>query len=506
MGMEIPSQFKVSPLAMSKGAGESLAKALVITRREVRDSLRDWRIVTPILLLTLIFPWIMSLASKVAANFAVAYGVADNAAIIGQQLVPFSLLIVGFFPISFSLVIALETFVGERERNTLEPLLATPISDGELYLGKLLAAMLLPVAASYLGLIFHLIGLRWMTDYHMPAQAFLQVVLLTTMEALVMVAGAVVVSSHTTSVRAANLLASFIIVPIALFLQGEAVLLFWMRYDVIWLTILGLLIVDLALVRTGIRIFSREEILARQYDEITLSRLRRSFSRFWSSPPGQRPSPEPSPLTLGRLYRSHLPRLLRHYLSPLSVVLVVMAGGLLVGWAFAMRYPLSEIGGLEGFVNSDLGREWQDLGLLPGLSVWGIFIHNVRALLIAAFLGLISFGAAPLLLFLIPLGMVGFLLGQAASVGYSPFIALVAFVLPHGLVEIPAAWIATAFALKIGAAILAPPRGLSLGEGVLLAIVNFLKIFFLLVVPLLLLAAFLEARVTPLVALWLLGG
>lgn len=71
---------------------------------------------------------------------------------------------------------------------------------------------------------------------------------------------------------------------------------------------------------------------------------------------------------------------------------------------------------------------------------------------------------------------------------------------------IPAAWIATAFALKIGAAIMAPPPGLSLGEGFLLAIVNFLKIFFLLVVPLLLLAAFLEARVTPQVALWLLGG
>ncbi|MGB5934096.1 MAG: ABC transporter permease subunit, partial [Anaerolineae bacterium] len=166
--MEIPSRFRVSPLAMGKGASESLAKALVITRREAHDSLRDWRIVTPILLLTLIFPWIMSLASKVAANFAVAYGVADNAAIITQQLVPFSLLIVGFFPISFSLVIALETFVGERERNSLEPLLATPISDGELYLGKLLAAMLLPVAASYLGLVFHLIGLQWITNYHIP--------------------------------------------------------------------------------------------------------------------------------------------------------------------------------------------------------------------------------------------------------------------------------------------------------------------------------------------------
>jgi len=317
------------------------------------------------------------------------------------------------------------------------------------------------------------------------------------MEALVMVAGAVVVSSHTTSVRAANLLASFIVVPIALFLQGEAVLLFWMRYDVIWLTILGLLIVDLALVRTGIRIFNREEILARQYDEITLSGVRRSFSRFWSSPPGLTRQ-EPRPLTLRHLYRSHLPRLLRHHLSPLSVVLVVMTGGLLLGWAFALRYPLR--GSL------DLSRGWQDLGLLPGLSVWGIFTHNVRALLIAAFLGVISFGAAPLLLLLIPLGMVGFLLGQAATIGYGPFITVAAFVLPHGIVEIPAAWIATAFALKIGAAILAPPRGLSLGEGFLLAIVNFLKIFFLLVVPLLLLAAFLEARVTPQVTLWLLGG
>lgn len=504
--MEIPSRFKVSPLVMSKGAGESLARALVITKREVRDSLRDWRIVTPILLLTLIFPWIMSLASAVATNFAVAYGVADNAATIAQQLVPFSLLIVGFFPISFSLVIALETFVGERERNTLEPLLATPISDGELYLGKLLAAMFVPLAASYLGLVFHLIGLRWTTDYHISGQAFLQVVLLTTMEALVMVAGAVVVSSHTTSVRAANLLASFIIVPIALFLQGEAVLLFWMRYDVIWMMILGLLVVDVALVRTGIRIFNREEILARQYDELTLSGLRRSFRRFWSSPPGQISGQEPPSLTVGRLYRSHLPWLLRHYLSPLSVVLLVMAGGILVGWALAIRYPLSEMGGLQGLVDSDFGRGWKDLGLLPGLSVWGIFIHNVRALLLAAFLGVLTFGAAPLLLLLIPLGMVGFFLGQASSVGYSPFITLVAFVLPHGLVEIPAAWIATAFALKIGAAILAPPRGLSLGEGFLLAIVNYLKIFFLLVVPLLLLAAFLEARVTPQVALWLLGG
>ena len=47
--------------------------------------------------------------------------------------------------------------------------------------------------------------------------------LLITVEALVMVSGAVVVSSQTTSVRAANLLASFIIIPMALLMQAEAV-------------------------------------------------------------------------------------------------------------------------------------------------------------------------------------------------------------------------------------------------------------------------------------------
>ena len=41
----------------------TLANALVITRREVRDSFRDWRIIVPIFLLTLVFPFIANVAS-----------------------------------------------------------------------------------------------------------------------------------------------------------------------------------------------------------------------------------------------------------------------------------------------------------------------------------------------------------------------------------------------------------------------------------------------------------
>src|SRR4030065_391276 len=130
-----------------------LAGALTVTRRELRDTLRDWRIVVPIILLTLVFPVIMNFTAGAAQDFVRRYG----ADIIGERLIPFLLMIVGFFPISFSLVVALETFVGERERKSVEPLLSMPISDGELYLGKMLAALLLPLAASYLGISVYLL-------------------------------------------------------------------------------------------------------------------------------------------------------------------------------------------------------------------------------------------------------------------------------------------------------------------------------------------------------------
>ena len=118
----------------------TLSNALIITRREVRDSLRDWRIIAPIILLTFFFPFLAQAAASWIANFLAQYG----AEFIGEQFIPLLLMIVGFFPISISLVIALETFVGEKERLSLEPLLSTPLTNTELYIGKTLAAMIPP--------------------------------------------------------------------------------------------------------------------------------------------------------------------------------------------------------------------------------------------------------------------------------------------------------------------------------------------------------------------------
>ena len=114
-------------------------------------------------------------------------------------------------------MIALETFVGEKERRSLEPLLATPLTNTELYIGKTFAAMIPPLIASYGGMLVYLLSLLFGEFGWRPQPMLIvQIFVLITVQALVMVTGSVVVSSQATSTRAANLLASFVIIPMTL--------------------------------------------------------------------------------------------------------------------------------------------------------------------------------------------------------------------------------------------------------------------------------------------------
>src|SRR5688572_3344973 len=126
-----------------------------------------------------------------------------GAPVIGDRLIPFLLMVVGFFPISFSLIIALESFVGEKERHSLEPLLATPLTNTQLYIGKVLSSMLPPLAGSLLGVTVYLIGVYQNVQWSPEPMLLVQIILINLVQALVMVSAAVVVSSQTTSVRAA---------------------------------------------------------------------------------------------------------------------------------------------------------------------------------------------------------------------------------------------------------------------------------------------------------------
>ena len=250
-----------------------LQKALIITRREVRDQFRDWRIIAPILVLTLIFPGLMNFTAQQVINYVERF----DAGLIGDRLIPFLLMIVGFFPITVSLVIALESFVGEKERRSIEPLLCSPLTDFQLYLGKLLAVVVPPLVASYIGIMVYLVGVYRQVGWTPQPILLTQVVLLTSVQALLMVSGAVVISVQATTTRAANLLASFIIVPMAMLLVGESMAMFWANYNLLWWAIIGQLVITGLLVRTGIAYFNREDLLGREYDMLNIRKNLRVF-------------------------------------------------------------------------------------------------------------------------------------------------------------------------------------------------------------------------------------
>lgn len=67
--------------------------------------------------------------------------------LLSYQLAPFMLIV----PLAVATAIAADSLAGERERRTLEALLATPIRDEELFFGKVLAAALPAIAIGWLG-------------------------------------------------------------------------------------------------------------------------------------------------------------------------------------------------------------------------------------------------------------------------------------------------------------------------------------------------------------------
>jgi uncharacterized membrane protein SpoIIM required for sporulation len=83
---------------------------------------------------------------------------------------------------------------------------------------------------------------------------------------------------------------------------------------------------------------------------------------------------------------------------------------------------------------------------------------------------------------------------------------LTAFLIPHGLLEMPAILLSGAVILRLGATFAAPAKGKSISEAWLSALADWLKIMLVFVLPLLLGAAALEVWVTPRLALALLGS
>jgi uncharacterized membrane protein SpoIIM required for sporulation/ABC-type transport system involved in multi-copper enzyme maturation permease subunit len=488
------------------GLAHTLSNALIITRREVRDSFRDWRIIAPIVILTFAFPFLAQFLAGRFLDFVSDYG----AEIIGERTIPFLLMIVGFFPISISLVIALETFVGEKERRSLEPLLSTPLTNTELYIGKTLAAMIPPLGSSLGGMAVYLAALLFGDLAWRPQPVLvMQIILLTVVQALVMVTGAVVVSSQTTSTRASNLLASFIVIPMSLMIQAESAIMFLAPdaespngIGALWAIIIGMVTAVVLLLRVGNSVFNREELLGRTIDQLN---LRGTLRNIWREIKAVDNRSTPA-ANLTDWYRNGVfPAVRRLGLAvwiTIGVFLLTLVAGYLVGQSPEWRIPFPTNTSTDmaaEMVRHHLNVPTQSLALL--LIVW----QNGRILLAALILSMFTFGVAALVLTPAVYFVIGYLFSQVVIAGINPSFMFAA-VLTHGVVEIPVIVLATAACFRLGAAVTKPPQGTTVGRGWTLAFADTWKIALGLVIPGLTLAAAIESFMTPRVVVAILSG
>lgn len=469
-----------------------------VARREMRDNLTDWRMLFPVLILTFVVPSVILSAALYAINF-----VGDTGSV--ARLIPFGLLLSGFLPASFSLITALESFVGEKERNTLESLLAMPMSDGELYLGKLIAALLPPLSSALLamatyGFWFRVTAPAEMQQLVQPELMWLMVVMIAT-KAVAMVAGAVIISSHTTTVRAANLLASFVLVPMSVVVQLEALVIIAQQAFLLWNIFWALIAIALMLVRTGMNSFNREEILSREHAGFNLKRIGWTFRRFFSSyqRPGIAPERYQSEFSLRRFYLREFPVLLHEYRAPLVVSFIAVMTGLVFGIFAFGEYKAAW---LDEALRSNLGSAPDpSLGLALQIAA-----NNVRVAIFSNVLSLFCFG---ILAFLVPsaaFAQIGYVASWTAANGQSPLTFALAYVAPHGLIELPTFILSAALGIRLGASVLYAPRGFTIGQNILWAMANLAKVFLFVILPLTVLAATIEGLVTPLVVRALYGG
>jgi stage II sporulation protein M len=96
------------------------------------------------------------------------------------------------------------------------------------------------------------------------------------------------------------------------------------------------------------------------------------------------------------------------------------------------------------------------------------------------------------------MGLVGAVLGGASLIGFSPLLMFVSGILPHGIFELTAIFLAAAAMFKVGAQLVTPQTEKSLGEVLLLSLADWFRVFIGLVVPLLAIAAIIEVYITPL--------
>jgi ABC-2 type transport system permease protein len=179
------------------------------------------------------------------------------------------LMIFIIIPATLPTIIATYSIVGEKNNRSLEPLLATPTTDGELLAGKIFSAFVPSMGSTLLAFT---LGVTLLDVVLIPKVGYpllpnltwiLSILLLAPTACLMSVLACVLVSSKVSDVRAAQQLGGFIVMPVVVLMLGVLSGFIFLSpvMIVVFAGLYGCL--DLGLFYFAKAIFNRETILTK---------------------------------------------------------------------------------------------------------------------------------------------------------------------------------------------------------------------------------------------------
>jgi len=216
----------------------------------------------------IIFPVIISIIFPVVLEYAGRKAGGLPAAQLPALLNSFSFFLVigaAFVPLG----IASYSIVGEKVEKSLEPLLATPLTDGEILLGKSISAIVPTLVAMYAGASVFMVGIDEVTFhklgyYYFPNWTIATLLLVLVPVAIILsVEFSVIVSSRVNDVRSASSFGILMFFPfLAIYLASEIGIISLGINNI--LIISGILLaLDVILFFVSTATFRREEILTK---------------------------------------------------------------------------------------------------------------------------------------------------------------------------------------------------------------------------------------------------
>jgi ABC-2 type transport system permease protein len=165
--------------------------------------------------------------------------------------------------------LAAYSIVGEKVEKSFEPLLSTPLSDGEILLGKSVGAFIPPILAVWGGASIFMAATDYFTHnglsyYYFPNwDSGIMLLLLAPLASIFSIEMTVIASSRLSDVRSANQIGGLMFVPFMLvFVEGVTGAFTFDPTDLLIFSG-ALLIVDVALFFLSTSTFRREKILTK---------------------------------------------------------------------------------------------------------------------------------------------------------------------------------------------------------------------------------------------------